>query len=254
MISPIEMNKSNHSTMIFPETPTSSLSCKVVSLDPTPIDLQGMQVVKKFTCALEIMPEDVPHAKYWLLPLLKEELMEVKSEEGDGGSNGSFERSSMWKLRFQELCEYRERHGNCSVPADWIGNHGLAKWVKRQRYQYKLKKEERYSTLTRAREATLYKIGFHWKLHQVLWAERFEDLLRFKQKFGHCCVPAKFSASPTLAIWVQSQRRQYKLVMRKESSHMTVERVKKLNSVSFEWEPRSGFRGHQRVRYSTQGY
>jgi hypothetical protein len=214
-----------------------------------------MQVVKKFTCALEIMPEDVPLAKYCLLPLLmKVESSEfetisssaMKQEEdgdgdGDDGSNGSS--MSGWTLRFQELCEYRERYGNCSVPADWAVNHCLAKWVKRQRYQYKLKKEKRYSTLTPAREAALSKIGFHWKLHQVLWAERFDDLLRFKLEFGHCCVPAKYPANPTLAIWVQSQRRQYKLVMRKETSHMTVERVKKLNSVCFEWEPRSGFRG-----------
>ncbi len=158
------------------------------------------------------------------------------------GSDGS-DSSSGWTMRFQELCEYRQRHGNSSVPAEWAGNNGLAKWVKRQRYQYKLKKEGRYSTLTEGREATLSRIGFHWKMHQVLWAERFEDLLRFKLEFGHCCVPAKYPANPTLAIWVQSQRRQYKLVMRKENSHMTCNRVKMRNSVSCEWEPRSGFRG-----------
>jgi hypothetical protein len=237
-------------------------------IDPTPIDPKGVTVVENITFAPEL--QDLSFAQYYLLPLLdtmkvlqsadpavlclsshdnkKETILEDDNKSGLQ-SLGAAERSSkwekQWEKRFQELCEYKETFGNCNVvhPSDWTGNTKLAKWIKRQRYQYKLKEKGGHSTLSDAREVALEGIDFQWKRHKSQWEERFNELLTFKHAFGNCNVPSKFPLNPSVAVWVQSQRRQYKLYMRNEPSHMTKERIQKLVSVGFEWEARTSNNG-----------
>lgn len=52
------------------------------------------------------------------------------------------------------------------------------------------------------------------------WEERFEDLRRYKERFGHCCVPSQWPESPPLAQWVKRQR--YQLKLRLEGQHSTM--------------------------------
>jgi hypothetical protein len=230
------------------------------AIDPTPIDPKGVTVVEKVTSAPEL--QDLSFAQYYLLPLLdtttlrsadpavlclsshdskkEETILENDSTIRNQSFLAVVERSSEWGKLFQELCEYRETFGNCSIPCDWReDNTKLAKWIKRQRYQYKLKKEGNHSNLSDAREVALEEIDFQWKRHTARRDERFNELLAFKRAYGNCNVPSKFPLNPSLTIWVQSQRRQYKLFMRKEPSHMTMERIQKLTSVGFEWEART---------------
>jgi hypothetical protein len=149
----------------------------------------------------------------------------------------------LWKEKFQELCDFKGLYGTCHVPHDWSINPSLAKWVKRQRYQYKLKKEGKHTTLTDTREAALDELGFVWQSHLSAWEDKYQELLAYQAKHGHCHVPgsqslATSSEHPQLAVWVQCQRRQYRLYCRGERSFMTEERVQKLDSVGFVWRPR----------------
>jgi hypothetical protein len=152
----------------------------------------------------------------------------------------------LWKEKFQELCDFKVLYGTCHVPHDWSINPSLAKWVKRQRYQHKLKKEGKHSTLTDTREAALDEMGFVWQSHLSAWEDKYQELLAYQAKHGHCLVPSQHSVlrvgtsseHPQLAIWVQCQRRQYRLYCRGERSFMTAERVQKLDRVGFVWRPR----------------
>ena len=169
--------------------------------------------------------------------------------------------SKLWKEKFEELLEYREKYGTCHVPHDWKGNPALAKWVKRQRYQYKLKRDGKHTTLTDDREDALNDVGFVWQSHRSAWEERYDELCAFRMVHGHCSVPATANtgstptetmssgetlqsntsaagASPQLSVWVQCQRRQYRLYLRGERSFMTEERIQKLNNIGFVWKPR----------------
>ncbi|KAG7350528.1 helicase domain protein [Nitzschia inconspicua] len=144
-----------------------------------------------------------------------------------------------WLQRFQELVEYKGRFGSCHVPHNWEHNVPLAQWVKRQRYQYTLREDGKHSTLTDDRKRALDDIGFVWSSHTAVWLERLDELRLFKEEFGHCNVPKNFHANKALAVWIKSQRRQYKLFQRGKQGTMTEERVAKLNELGFVWDPRS---------------
>ena len=146
--------------------------------------------------------------------------------------------SERWSERFKELIQFCEKHGNCLVPHDWKENPALAQWVKRHRYQYKLKKLGKRSTLTQERQHALERLGFVWDSHKAIWEERLGELREFQQFHFHCNVPTIFPDNPPLSIWVKCQRRQYKLFLRNKGSNLTEERISKLNQLGFIWNPR----------------
>lgn len=148
--------------------------------------------------------------------------------------------TELWDKRFQELLEFRQKHGTCVVPHAGEENPALAKlskWVKRQRYQYKLRLEGKHSTLTDERQRALTEIGFLWDSHKIAWEEKFSQLLQYKNLHGHCNVPSKFKDNHSLSVWVQCQRRQYKLYQARKRSSMNPYRIDKLEQVGFEWIP-----------------
>jgi hypothetical protein len=60
-------------------------------------------------------------------------------------------------------------------------------------------------------------IGFEWSVTAAVysWDERFEELKAFRKEHGHYRVPLqkeKDSATKQLALWIQNQRAQYKLL------------------------------------------
>jgi hypothetical protein len=146
--------------------------------------------------------------------------------------------ANQWSQRFQELKDFLHQSGHCSVPHNYPADQRLAEWVRRQRHQYKLKKMGRCSTSTDAREAALEDIGFVWDSHNATWIERLKSLEEFKAKHGHCRVPPSYS-DRALAVWVKSQRRQYKLCAKGGRSTLAVERFGKLKALGFAWNPRN---------------
>ena len=178
--------------------------------------------------------------------------------------------NEQWNKKFQELCDYRRQYGNCNVPSSF--DRGLSKWVKRQRYQYKLKHKQvgtvssssstsrstgentdaastgsttttSTSTLTDERQHALEGIGFVWHSHESAWEERYEELRDFYNTNGHCNVPTNYPENTALPLWLQSQRRQYRLFAKGERSFMTEERIAKLSSIGFIFTPRGGASG-----------
>lgn len=64
--------------------------------------------------------------------------------------------SGAWKTRFDELCAYKEKIGNCGVSTKWPENQKLGNWVSQQR------QEKKKGTLQPERESMLTDIGFPW--------------------------------------------------------------------------------------------
>jgi hypothetical protein len=147
--------------------------------------------------------------------------------------------AGQWAEKFEELCHYRQENGHCLVPHTYGANLALARWVKRQRYQYKLMVEGKQSTMTPERVTALEDIGFVWDSQGAAWAERLQELAVFHSTFRHCNVPSNYHANPQLATWVKCQRRQYKLHIEGKPSNMTSSRVRELESLGFEWELRA---------------
>ena len=145
-------------------------------------------------------------------------------------------RSDQWYDRYQCLMTFRQRYGHCRVPRNYREDDLLAQWVKRQRYQYRLKRSGSHSTLTDERESMLDAIGFCWDSHQSNWETKFLELSQFVEENGNCRIPSRSEKYRQLATWVRGQRRQYKRFSMGVSSCMTLERYTKLSSIGFDWK------------------
>jgi hypothetical protein len=143
-----------------------------------------------------------------------------------------------WTEKFEELIEFRNQYGHCLVPNAFPDNPALAQWVKRQRYQYKLKKEGKRSTMSDERIGALEEIGFVWDSHSAVWDERYNELIQYKKIKGDCNVPSRYRDNKQLAVWVKRQRRQYKFYCENKPSSMTRERIGSLEAIGFEWDLR----------------
>jgi hypothetical protein len=143
-----------------------------------------------------------------------------------------------WHERYLELCNFHLRFGHSVVPYHYKESSALAWWVKRQRHQYKMKKEGLHSTLTDERERLLEALDFVWDSHTAIWETRFQELRDYKDNNGHTSISP--NDNPKLLVWVKCQRRQYKLYAAGQKSSMTPGRISKLNEIGFCWNPRRG--------------
>ena len=183
------------------------------------------------------------------------------------------QRQDQWRMKYKELEGFYKLHGHCFVPHRWSQYKSLSQWVKRQRYQYKLLAEGKSSTMNEDRIKELSKLDFQWSSRTAIWEERFKELEEFAKHHGHCNVSSTYEENRHLSIWVRCQRYQYKLFMRSvggadkqqgdediahsasnnrktttkkktttnrrsTKSCMTKERVMRLKSIGFSFNPR----------------
>lgn len=147
-----------------------------------------------------------------------------------------------WNTKFEELRAFKEVHGHCEVPQRYKHNKSLGKWIGYQRNLYD-KKEKR---LTKERINALESIGFRWRLAaprfvppRVSWEDRFKELKRYKAQHGDCNVPKRYPLDPSLGMWVDRQRVQYRFYVKGEQSGMTRSRALALKEIGFQWTIRS---------------
>ena len=75
----------------------------------------------------------------------------------------------------------------------------------------------------------LDKIGFVWDPFENDFKEGFSKLIKYKEREGHCLVPARYKEDGyKLGGWVSGKR--------KSMHKLSFERIKKLNSVGFVWD------------------
>jgi len=131
-----------------------------------------------------------------------------------------------WVRGFAALSKFREREGHCRPSEDHIEDKfNLGQWVSVQRYRKDLLPVERRRRLDA--------IGFVWDCRDYRWDERFAVLLKFRQRNGHCRVPALYKEGDfKLGYWVSTQR--------KYRDEMSTERRKRLNEIGFVWDAKMG--------------
>jgi hypothetical protein len=145
-----------------------------------------------------------------------------------------------WMKRFEELREFFEKNGHSSVPHTDLSNKRLARWVKRQRYQYKLRQDGKPSAMTDERIKTLEQLQFTWDSHGAAFEDRLKELEDFKARHKHCNVPSNYRANSSLASWVKCQRRQYRLHREGKHSNITQARIVQLEQMGFQFNFRVG--------------
>jgi hypothetical protein len=135
-----------------------------------------------------------------------------------------------WQNTFERLVAYKKEHGHCNFPKKYNDgrNPHLGKWAGNQRTNYF------NGSLSQERVKQLESIGFEWNLHKIGWTETFERLVAYKKEHGHCNIPRNYNdgRKPHLGMWANTQRTTY------FNESLSQERVKQLESVGFEWNPR----------------
>jgi Helicase associated domain len=142
-----------------------------------------------------------------------------------------------WSAKLDELRRFKMNHGHTCVPSTSNGaNASLARWVKRQRHQYKLKLEGKKSTMTEERITQLEECDFVWDSHQEAFQVRLKELAEFKANYGHTSVTTKYQANVRLATWCKCQRQQYRLFVEGKPSNLSHERIQELEKLEFDWK------------------
>jgi hypothetical protein len=149
-------------------------------------------------------------------------------------------RHSKWRDLFRQLCEFKVQFGHCRVSSRYSINPKLGKWVSHQRTRYRKCKstgENSTSSMIAEHMRALDGIGFDWGTSKTeltsLWNVRFQQMREYKLQFGDCLVPKRYSASPKLGRWVETQRKNYRLYQEGKPGPMTAERIRELESVEF---------------------
>ena len=65
-----------------------------------------------------------------------------------------------WDVMFKVLKEYKEEYGDFNITTYWIANKQLARWVSKQRVNYRRMK------LGKEQIKRLEEIGFEWKIRE----------------------------------------------------------------------------------------
>jgi hypothetical protein len=105
-----------------------------------------------------------------------------------------------WEQRFQEFEAITMRDKRRHVVPDYSENPQLATWLEKQRH------DKREGTLSPERTRRLEGLGVAWTPHDAKWDRRFLELTAFKEREGHCNVPALYPKNPQLGKWLSVQR------------------------------------------------
>ena len=70
---------------------------------------------------------------------------------------------------------------------------------------------------------------------KVTFEQRCRDLEAFKNKFGHCKVPYKYSADPSLGQWCNNMRYYYNQIQQGQTpnSNLTQDQIARLEEIGF---------------------
>jgi ribosomal protein L7Ae-like RNA K-turn-binding protein len=128
-----------------------------------------------------------------------------------------------WEIGFSHLVSFFKREGHSNVTREHIENgFKLGQWIGQNR--------TKYENLSERRKQRLEELGFNWDVHKEQWDKGYKLLLKFKERQGHCKVPASHIDDEfKLGQWVGTQRR--------EKSKLTIERYRLLDAIGFIWDP-----------------
>jgi superfamily II DNA or RNA helicase len=132
--------------------------------------------------------------------------------------------AQLWEERFLSLQQYKQAHGNCLVPQRWKEDRRLAGWVSDQRIA------RNKNRLDAERVRRLDELGFGWNPVGTKWEAMFQQLVEFKNEYGHTNVPQRSGKNAALGTWVRNQRG-----AKRDKRPIMVERAKRLDAIGFMW-------------------
>jgi hypothetical protein len=138
--------------------------------------------------------------------------------------------------RFNDLMAFKAKYGHCSVPLD-DENASLGRWCSELRSSYKKiqNNQKPKNKLSDEQIQRLNDAEFKWCL-QSKFENRFNDLMAFKAKYGHCDVPRN-GENVSLGRWCNLLRVSYRKLQQNQMPNMKLsdEQIHRLNDAGFKW-------------------
>ena len=135
----------------------------------------------------------------------------------------------MWASAFQQLQQYKVKHGDVLVPQNYkiADGFALGSWVSQQRVA------KAKGKLAAGRIARLDELGFVWDPLDEMWASAFQQLQQYKVEHGDVLVPQNYKIADGFALgsWVSQQR------VAKAKGKLAAGRIARLDELGFVWDP-----------------
>jgi len=156
-------------------------------------------------------PEDQAEAGDFEYHFLAPPKKKCKQLNGESKAKAGQLRKLTWDKKLQLLRDYKEKHGNCDVPPNYLTPCGIAlgNCVENLRNQCSRYQSKCPSTMTPKRIADLEAVGLYFgKTQKDKWENHYQNLHAFYQEFGHTRVPQRYKTADgsTLGEWVKKQR------------------------------------------------
>jgi len=114
----------------------------------------------------------------------------VQQKSGNERKRPAPIRAQSFDDRFNKLLAFKEKYGHCDVPRN-IENMSLGRWCSSAlRFSSKKIQTNQKPCMLKLSNEQIQRLndaGFKWTLHEKN-DERFNDLMSFKAKYGHCYV------------------------------------------------------------------
>jgi len=175
--------------------------------------------------------------------LTTSQLMKLQDADFNFAPRGSSYMS--WSERIDMLRAWKDANGHLKIP---VNDPELGSFVKAQREAHRRRMIGDTTAMTDERYNDLLELGFVFeagKRHTAprgptkTWEERFQDLMAYRDEYGHCSVPQHY---PGLGYWVHAQRNGYRMLREGKKTAMTAEKALKLADASFIFDAKKGKR------------
>ena len=141
--------------------------------------------------------------------------------------------------RFNDLMSFKAKYGHCNVSKRGE-NASLGHWCYKLRGSYKKiqNNQKPNRKLSDEQIQRLNDAGFNWSLRKVGpgFDERFNELMAFKAKYGHCDV-SHTGEDVSLGKWCSDLRGSYKKIQnnQKPRTKLSDAQIRRLNDAGFKW-------------------
>lgn len=145
---------------------------------------------------------------------------------------------------FRLARQYYLANGNLLISGDYVSEgKRLGAWIGTQRTEYKTHKNPYF---TQSRINRLETIGMIWDVKEFMWQDRYQELLRYAERFGNVRVSQSYVTEDgkNLGIWVNKVRMELKAGKLSEDRRLLLEQAGMI------WEPEVLRRSAWDIKYS----
>jgi len=137
---------------------------------------------------------------------------------------------SIWFQEYLSLKSYMDKHGRGKIPN--MRKNALGVWCAEQIIAYNKFQSGTDSVMNIKKIILMNHIGFVWGTRPAIWMQRYTTLVEFRNKNGHCRVPASHK-NQILFRWVVRERKKYRNFLSKDIPTQTDEQRSLLDNLDF---------------------